>query len=395
MLELQVSDSTNLALYRRVARSICDALRAGRLQPGDALPPRHVLGSQLGVSTTSINDACQWLESRGILAGRRGRGTCVQAEALRHLNDGARRFDSLIVVAGVSRLADCDREHGYLYNQIITGVGDVLGADSPRFTFASALDRGCMDNMSANSAVLLDNAMQRRADPAVVDELVRRRVPVVSIWTSPCRFDIPHVWHDPRQAVDVGIRYLIACGYRRIGFIGNKGVGGDVWLGVKFMQFTNTLQEAGLDFRARDVRNVGGVSEGLGRAYQAAKEIIASGDPPEALFADTDFKAIEVLHAIRDASLRVPDDIAVIGCDGLPEAEHVDPPLTTVSEPRRAIGRRTAQILLDWQENGEPPAQCSGTQNLLPPELIIRNTTPAVDRLTPVQQINPIVATSP
>ena len=378
---LQLPNDNNLAMYRRVGEAICDAVRAGRIEPGEMLPARAVLAEQLGVSTASINVACQWLEKRGVVSSRRGRGsqsgTRIQPDALRRLEEGGRRFESIFLVAGVSRLADCDREYGFLFNQILAGVSEAFGPVPPRVKCVPELDRAFLERLPADSAVLLkrpSQSMERRADPVVIDELVRRGVPIVSVWHSPPLFDVPHVCYDPRQAVDLACRHLIECGYRRIGYIGDKGRE-DVWLGVKFMQFTDTLQEAGLDFRTKDVREVRGVRYDLGCAYEAARQIATSGDPPEALFIDTDYKAIEALHALRDFGLRVPEDIAVMGHDDAPEAAVVDPPLTTVRVPREGIGRRAAEIIHQWPEGGGLPDTTTAADNTLRAELVVRRTT--------------------
>jgi DNA-binding transcriptional MocR family regulator len=65
------------ALYLQVARAIEDALRAGRLQVGDRLPPERELALDLGVSRTTVTGAYQELQARGILRGHVGRGTTV------------------------------------------------------------------------------------------------------------------------------------------------------------------------------------------------------------------------------------------------------------------------------------------------------------------------------
>ena len=65
---------------------------------------------------------------------------------------------------------------------------------------------------------------------------------------------------------------------------------------------------------------------------------------PTALFAANDLMAIEAIKAFRKMGLRVPDDIAVCGFDNIPEAEYVEPPLTSLGTTSRGWGRRPPGI---------------------------------------------------
>ena len=369
MLDLS-SPTEGSPAYLRIAEAVCEAIRSGRFQPGDALPPQTELAKQLGLSSSCVGNAYQWLADQGIVAGKRGLGTRIQANALHRLEQKrAPHFSSIVVVIGAPCLADCEREYVFLLTQILAGVGEVLGEQKCSFMFVERLDWSYMNQMPPDSAVLVRN--DRYVDAATVDELTRNGIPVVSIWHAPSRLHVPLVPHNPFQAVDLACRHLIDCGYRRIGYIGQKHTE-NTWLGVKFLQFTNTLHDAGLDFQARDTRQVGAE---LGRAYRAAWDMAHSGDPPEALFVDTDFKAIEVLYALQDAGLKVPDDIGVIGYDDMPEAARCDPPLTTVHIPRKQIGRRAAQFLLDWPGREALPASNNPLEHAPAAELVIRQTT--------------------
>jgi DNA-binding LacI/PurR family transcriptional regulator len=85
--------------------------------------------------------------------------------------------------------------------------------------------------------------------------------------------------------------------------------------------------------------------------------------------------ALGVLHAAHRRGIRVPDDIAVVGFDGLPESAEFTPALTTVAQPLRELGiTAVAQVLA--QVNGEPGAR--GRTITLPTELIVRDSAPAM-----------------
>jgi ABC-type multidrug transport system fused ATPase/permease subunit len=71
------------------------------------------------------------------------------------------------------------------------------------------------------------------------------------------------------------------------------------------------------------------------------------------VFAANDLMAIGLMHGFRDAGLRVPIDVSVVGFDDIPVAAHVAPPLTTVHQDFAELGRRAVRILLA-QLRGEP-----------------------------------------
>ncbi|MFI2347357.1 LacI family DNA-binding transcriptional regulator [Streptomyces sp. NPDC019443] len=115
----------------------------------------------------------------------------------------------------------------------------------------------------------------------------------------------------------------------------------------------------------------GDFTEASGRL--AVERALAGGTPFDSVFAHNDLSAAGALRALRAAGRTVPDDIAVVGFDDIPMAQHTEPPLTTVRQPMREMGETAARMLL---------AHLSGTPApdepvVLPTELIVRRSAPA------------------
>lgn len=89
--------------------------------------------------------------------------------------------------------------------------------------------------------------------------------------------------------------------------------------------------------------------------YFAGQELARRRDFT-AVFAANDLMAIGMLHGFRDAGIRVPDDVSVVGFDDIPVAAHVAPTLTTVHQDFTELGRRAVRILLAQIRGEEPPA---------------------------------------
>jgi LacI family transcriptional regulator len=101
-------------------------------------------------------------------------------------------------------------------------------------------------------------------------------------------------------------------------------------------------------------------------SYEAMQRLLRQA--PDAVFVASDSMALGVLRALREAGKRVPDDVAVVGFDDLPQATTADPPLTTVRQPIQRAGVLAVETLIDILENGAEPAR----RIILPTELVIR-----------------------
>lgn len=114
----------------------------------------------------------------------------------------------------------------------------------------------------------------------------------------------------------------------------------------------------------------GDFTERCGRL--AVEELLASGTEFDSVFAHNDITAAGVLRALRAAGRTVPGDIAVVGFDDIPMAEHTEPPLTTVRQPTRQMGETAARMLLSHLGGTPVP----DAPLVLPTELVVRHSAP-------------------
>ena len=82
--------------------------------------------------------------------------------------------------------------------------------------------------------------------------------------------------------------------------------------------------------------------------------------------------AAGLLHALHEAGRRVPDDVSVVGFDGITLAEHLWPPLTTVEQDFARIGSSLVDLLLRQVRDG---VDLSGTHETVPVRLVVREST--------------------
>ncbi|MEU8249582.1 LacI family DNA-binding transcriptional regulator [Nonomuraea sp. NPDC048916] len=108
--------------------------------------------------------------------------------------------------------------------------------------------------------------------------------------------------------------------------------------------------------------------------YQLGRRL-AEDPSVTAVFAGNDQMALGVLRALREAGRRVPEDVSVVGFDDMPESAYYCPPLTTVRQDFREVGRHAFHLLLDRMA-GEP----AESRRLVEPDLVVRESTGAARR---------------
>src|SRR5207253_4676082 len=112
---------------------------------------------------------------------------------------------------------------------------------------------------------------------------------------------------------------------------------------------------------------------------QATAELLSHVPDLTAIFVLNDLMALGALEAARSANRRVPTDLSIVGFDDIPFAALANPPLTTVGQPIRELGKRAADLLLRVIEGVTLPDIADSAQPnvLLPNELIVRQSTAA------------------
>ncbi|MCG7405682.1 MULTISPECIES: LacI family DNA-binding transcriptional regulator [Caballeronia] len=207
-------------------------------------------------------------------------------------------------------------------------------------------------------------------DPAAVQKALAEEASTLP-WVACCEFDpaagVPYVGIDNHLAAGDVVRYLTAKGHRRIALI-NSGQG-YLYGRQRLAGYRDALIEAGIEPRAEWLIELDSLDYDAGE--RAAAQLASLGDArPTAAFAVSDTLAIGVMNGFRGAGFSVPDDVAVVGFDDIAVAAHVDPPLTTVSQPMQLLGETAADLLL--KRLRDPRADVPGV--LLPHRLIRRRS---------------------
>jgi LacI family transcriptional regulator len=162
------------------------------------------------------------------------------------------------------------------------------------------------------------------------------------------------------------VQHLIGKGHRRIAII--KGADKNYDANERLRGYRAALRDAALPGEP-ELEVAGDFSEASG--YDAASGLARLDPRPTAIFAFNDAMAVGALSAIREARLRVPEDIAVAGFDDIPMARYVEPPLSSVHVDISALGARAATLLLGAIQH---PNGRENRREIVPTALVVRRS---------------------
>ena len=230
-----------------------------------------------------------------------------------------------------------------------------------RRTIHQILHGGMIDGVIVASMLLND---------PVVLALVEGDRPFLLVGRHPTDPRVNYVDVDNRNSARDAVAHLLRLGYQRVATVTGPQ---NMIAGVDRREgYLAALKDRGLTPNP-NLMAEGDFSEAGG--YAAMQRLLAH--QPDAVFAASDIMAVGALRALREAGLRVPDDVALVGYDDMPFAARADPPLTTVRQPIHRTGALAAETLIDLIENpGASPRRI-----VLPTELVIRESCGANLRL--------------
>lgn len=161
---------------------------------------------------------------------------------------------------------------------------------------------------------------------------------------------------DEKEAYNA-VKYLIDQGHREIGFIYNPPGDQLTPNRLRFEGYKRALAEAGIDFKSSLVASYGGepLHSGYISGFRACQELMARNARMTAIFAFADVLALGASKAILSSGRRIPEDISVIGFDGIEEGEFFSPSLDTVYQPAEEMALASIEALFDMLQGG--PAQ--------------------------------------
>ena len=164
---------------------------------------------------------------------------------------------------------------------------------------------------------------------------------------------------------ELATQHLIDCGYTRIACI--AGPQDKTPARMRLEGYRNAMTKSGLEILPGYVVN--GDFEFQG-GYNGMVELLALETPPEAVFTSNDAMAVGVYHALYQAGMQVPQQMAVMGYDDIELARYLTPPLSTIHQPKDALGELAIDTLIHRLSDPDASQQTL----VLTPELVVRGS---------------------
>ena len=206
-----------------------------------------------------------------------------------------------------------------------------------------------------------------------VDTLLRERwaIPTVTVSGHHEPKGVTNIVLNHRLAATLAVDHLRGLGHRRLAFIKGQRFSSDTesrWRGIR-----HVMKKNGLTIFPKLVAQLEGDLPSHEPGYLATQRLLAGGESFTSLFAFNDVSAIGAIKALREAGLRVPQDVSVVGFDDIQSAAFQNPGLTTVRQPLRTMGMLAAQTVL--QQIGAPASAIHAQQIVVDPEFVVREST--------------------
>ncbi|MBS3787592.1 LacI family DNA-binding transcriptional regulator [Candidatus Bipolaricaulota bacterium] len=172
---------------------------------------------------------------------------------------------------------------------------------------------------------------------------------------------------DDEQGGFLATQHLLEREHRRIAFINGPQYNSSAQ--ARFKGYKKALTEAEVKID-KSLIKYGALSEEDG--YKFGQELLSSNNHPSAIFTFSDYVALGAIRAVHKRGFEIPEDISVLGYDNIVFSRCLKVPLTTISVPKRKLGREACRLLVRKIENDEKDQV---TQKKLPVELLKRSTT--------------------
>jgi DNA-binding LacI/PurR family transcriptional regulator len=264
---------------------------------------------------------------------------------------------------------------------VISGIEEYLRKNN--YFFLTVIHRHDPKLLQTYAQMLLTRGVEGfiTTDTSLTEKLA---LPTVAVAGHQRVENVTNIVLDHRRAARLALEHLRDLGHEEIAFIKGQTISSDST--ARWNAICEVAQQLGIRIRPELTIQLEGTDSTPAIGYPFAKQLLARKHPFTALFAYNDISAIGSIWALREAGLRVPEDISIVGFDDIPGAAFANPGLTTVRQPLVKMGQIAARTVVDLIEGrGEYVPEIA-----IEPEFVIRQSTgPA-----PVRQLTRIVAGS-
>jgi LacI family transcriptional regulator len=260
---------------------------------------------------------------------------------------------------------------------VLSGIEDELLKDG--FFYFVVSHRHRADLLEGLPRMMLARSVEGiiAIDTPITGELP---VPLVAVSGRNRRNGVINIELDHEKAAHLALSHLKGLGHSKIAFIKGQAFSSDTEL--RWQAIVDVAQVVGITVNSQLVVQLQQPEPGPGPGMEVTRELLQRKRPFTAIFAFNDVTAIGAIMALREAGLRVPRDVSVMGFDDVLIATTNNPPLTTINQPLRAMGQVAATTLLGLISD-EIPHPRPPVITVYPKLVVRKSTAPASSRTAP------------
>lgn len=345
--------------YYQLKEYLKGLMQRGELIPGNQLPSEHMLASQFKLSRHTVRQALGELENEGLIYREQGRGTFCSMRK----NNG--KTTIAVVTTYIS---------GYIFSSVIRGIEEVLSATGYTLILANTgndkvKEAQCLENLLnqdiAGMIIEPTKSARENINSKYFPELEKRRIPYLMLHAVYQDMDPAYIIMDDEKGGYMVTQYLLQLGHRDIAGIFK----GDDLQGIKRQNgFMAALADYNIQVKPEYISNYD-TEHAKSYPYQFVRGLISKAERPTAIVCYNDEVAINIMEAIREEGLKVPEQISIIGYDDSNLAVASEIKLTTIKHPKADLGRQAACFIIDMLEG-----RIEKPRLIYQPELIIRSS---------------------
>jgi LacI family transcriptional regulator len=251
-------------------------------------------------------------------------------------------------------------------SMVISGVEQYLRKHN--YFFLTVAHRHDPKVLQAYSHMLLNRGVEGfiTTDTSIT---ARPALPTVAVAGHQKVKGVTNIVLDERRGARLALTHLVELGHEEIAFMKGAPFSSDST--ARWNAILEVAAELGVRVRPELTVQIDSGDPTPNLGYPFAKELLARNHHFTALFAYNDISAIGAMWAFREAGLRVPEDVSVVGFDDIPLAAFSEPALTTVRQPLQVMGQIAAKTVIDQIEG---KADCVA-EIVVEPELAVRAST--------------------
>ncbi|MDF2722307.1 MAG: GntR family transcriptional regulator [Paenibacillus sp.] len=365
--------------YQIIVNDIREKIMSGELPPHTALPQQAELAKMYNTSEITSRRAFTELVKEELIYRVKGKGTFV-AERSSHvalpLSDSSMPIETVYFV---HPRGDMTLFNHRFFSDMLNGIHQKCEENGVDFyTWDLGTDMQLPEDENAGYIVLTHLPQEQQIPLHKLSQWQSEKRRMVTVHFYYPHLQLPYVISDNLTGGYLSTQHLLALGHRRIGIIltGRSQLELNQEFSLRLQGYKLALSQHRIELDPKLIVTVDGEQESEAMGYEGFRQLMAVDNPPTAIFATSDMKAIGAMRAAKDSGLDIPGKISMIGYDNLIVSSYLSPPLTTIDRNACTIGCRAAEILFAYAEDGHKLMK-----DEIVPKLVIRGSTAAPAKL--------------